>query len=102
MKNKPNLFSQELKPPKTAIQEVLFEMITNGNASIVSFWWLPGFRTRISDLKLKYNLPFDNIEKIGKNKFGREYKYQVHILRNENIDLAKDIYKEIQKNSKEF
>lgn len=102
MKNIPNLFSQELKPPKTAIQEVLFEMITNGNVSIVSFWWLPGFRTRISDLKLKYNLPFDNIEKKGKNKFGREYKYQVHVLRNENIDLAKDIYKEIQENSKEF
>mgnify|MGYP006326481717 FL=1 len=101
MQNKPNLFSQDLKPPKTAIQEVLFEMITNGNVSIVSFFWMPSFRTRVSDLKLKHNLPFDNIEKTGKNKFGREYVFQVHVLKNENIELAKSIYKDIQKNSKE-
>ena len=101
MKNEPNLFTQDLEPPKTSIQEVLFEMITQGNVSIVDFFWLPGYRTRISDLKLLHNLPFDNIEKTGKNKWGREYSYTVHVLRNENIELAKEIYRELKRNSKD-
>ena len=100
MKSKINLFNQDLQPPETTIQEVLYEMITRGSVSINQFMWLPGFRTRISTLKLKYNLPFENVPKIGKNKWGREYDYTVHVLKNENIELAKQIYNEMQKNSK--
>lgn len=100
MKSKINLFNQDLQPPETTLQEVLYEMITRGGASIVQFSWLCGFRTRISELKNKYNLPFENVPKIGKNKWGREYDYTVHVLKNENIELAKSIYNEMQKNSK--
>ena len=100
MKSKINLFNQDLQPPETTIQEVLYEMIARGSVSIVQFHYLSGFRTRFSNLKIKYGLPFDNIIKIDKNKWGREYDYTVHVLKNENIELAKNIYKEMQKNSK--
>lgn len=100
MKSKINLFNQDLQPPETSLQEVLYEMIARGSVSIVQFPYLSGFRTRISNLKTKYNLPFDNVPKIGKNKWDREYEYVVHVLKNENIELAKSIYKEIQKKSK--
>jgi len=43
MKNQPNLFSQELQPPKSHIEEVLFCLITKGSASIVDFRYMPGF-----------------------------------------------------------
>lgn len=95
-----NLFNQDLQPPETTIQEVLYEMISRGSASIVQFFWLCGFRSRVSDLKIKYKLPFDNVQKVGKNKWGREYDYTAHVLKNENIELAKSIYNEMQKNSK--
>ena len=100
MKSKINLFNQDLQPPTTTIQEVLYEMIARGSVSIVQFPYLSGFRTRLSNLKIKYKLPFDNIIKVGKNKWGREYDYTVHVLKNENIELAKSIYNEMQKNSK--
>lgn len=91
MKQQANLFSQGLNKPDTSIQEVLFELITNGNASIVQFFWMPGFRSRISELRLRYNISLTDIEKKGKNRFGREYSYTVHILPNELIDKAKKV-----------
>ena len=102
MKNEPNLFSQDLPKPNSNIQEILFEMITNGNESIKMFWWLPSFRARISDLRIIYNLPITDIESTGKNKFGREYKFMIHKIENQNIEFAKTVYYEIYNNSIKF
>ena len=97
MKNQPNLFSQELQPPKSSTQEVLYHLITKGSASIVSFKWMSGFRSRISNLRLDYELPITDKPDFGINKHGNKYRYVVHILENENLELAKDIYKKLQK-----
>jgi len=92
-----NLFSQDIQPPKNSTQEVLYHLITNGSASITEFRFLPGFRTRISNLNLKFGLPMTSKNADCINKFGNKFRYVVHILENENLELAKSIYKKLQK-----
>lgn len=96
MKNQPNLFSQELQPPKSNIQEILYDLITNGSVSITSYWWQPGFRMRISEIRFK-GIKLDSAEKKGKNKWGREYKFMVHKLPFSEMENAVNIYKKLQK-----
>ena len=38
----------DIRKPRTNIQEVLFEMISSGEVSIMDFPYLSGFRTRVS------------------------------------------------------
>jgi len=97
MKNQPNLFSQELQPPKSHIEEVLFCLITKGSASIVDFRYMPGFRTRCSELDLDHNLKMDNEYADGENKFGRKFRYVIHKLPFSEMENAVNIYKKLQK-----
>lgn len=97
MKSKINLFNQDLQPPKSSTQEVLYHMIMNGSSSIISFRWLSGYRTRISNLRLIYELPITDKPEFGINKHGRKYRYVIHILENEHVELAKNIYRKMQK-----
>lgn len=79
--------------PRTNIQEVLFEMISSGEVSIMDFPYLSGFRTRVSELHRKYGIKIKTISREGVNKFGNKYKYAVHSP----IDYAHalDVYKEM-------
>jgi len=97
MKNQPNLFSQELQPPNSSLQEVLFCLITKGSASIVDFRFLSGFRTRISNLSLDHGLKMDNEDAEGENKFGRKFRYVIHKLPFSEMENAVNIYKKLQK-----
>lgn len=96
MKNQPNLFSQKLQPPKSNIQEILHDLITNGSVSIVKYWWQPGFRMRIAEIRFK-GIKLDSIEKKGTNKWGRKYKFMVHKLPFSEMENAVNIYKKLQK-----
>lgn len=89
-----------LPQPKTATQEVLLSLILQGSVSIFDFAWMSGFRTRISNLKLDYNLNIET-EKLKKiNKFGNHYTYCQHNLPETEKQNAIDLYLEIWSNTK--
>lgn len=91
---------EPLNRPKTNLQEILFELITKGNASIETFGYLCGFRTRISQLKRLYDLPLLSIPCTEKNKFGNTYTYHIHFLKNIDKRKAVNIYKKLQEKGK--
>jgi hypothetical protein len=86
-----------LQPPNSHIEEVLFCLITKGSASIVDFRYMPGFRTRCSELDLYHNLKMDNEDAEGENKFGRKFRYVIHKLPFSEMENAVNIYKKLQK-----
>lgn len=66
--------------------EILNTAIANGEVSIKDFYWLSGFRTRISELNNDYGL-FSKRIAIDKNRHNRPYSYIVHVLIDK--DMAK-------------
>ena len=91
---------ETLNRPKTNIQEVLYELITKGNASIETFGYMCGFRTRISQLKRIHDLYLVSFPCTEKNKFGNTYTYYIHFLKNIDRKAAVNIYKKLQENGK--
>lgn len=89
-----------LPQPKTSTQEVLLSLILQGNLSIFDFPYLSGFRTRISNLKLDYNLDIQTETKRKTNKFGNEYKYAYHTLPESKKKKAINLYNELNSKSK--
>ena len=71
----------KLNKPKTSITEVLHELITKGETSMLNFSYMPGYRTRISEIINRYNLPLIRDLKQGVNKFKNGYTYAVHKLK---------------------
>jgi len=59
--------------------EILNTAIANGEVSIKDFYWLSGFRTRISELNNDYGL-FSKRIATEKNRFNRLFNYTVHVL----------------------
>ena len=88
-----------LPQPITNVQEVLYTLISQGNVSFIDFSYLQGFRTRVSNLKALYGLKLNIENKEGKNKFGRTYKYHLHVLPLEEKQNAIDLYFELYSNS---
>jgi hypothetical protein len=66
--------------------EILNTAIANGEVSIKDFYWLSGFRTRISELNRDYGL-FNKRIAIDKNRYNRPFNYTVHVLTDK--DMAK-------------
>lgn len=84
-----------LQKPKNSTQEVLLHLIDRGSVSIFDFSYLSGFRTRISDLKLKFGLNLITELHTAKNKFNRTFTYAKHILPDYEKEKAKQVYKSI-------
>lgn len=78
--------------PKTSEQEVLLSLILDGSVSIIEYGWLPGFRTRISQLQTKRGLFLERIFLNRRNKFGNIFKYAKHSLPESEKDKAIEIY----------
>ena len=89
-----------LPNPKTATQEVLFTSISQGYVSIFDIGWMSGFRTRISNLKLKYKLNIETEKLKGKNKFGNTYIYCKHFLEETEKQNAINLYLQLFEKSK--
>lgn len=87
----------EISNPKSNVAEVLYTLITTGSVSILDYPWLSGFRTRCSELRLKYGIILSRKTMTGVNKFDREFKYTVHILPYEHKEKAIEIYNKINK-----
>lgn len=67
--------------PKTQRQEILYLLLTNKNISCLTVPYMHGYRTRVSELSLKYKLDISYKIKKGVNKFGNTYKYHEHTLK---------------------
>lgn len=78
--------------PKSHEQEVLLELITTGKASIETFFWMIGFRTRISRLTLKHGLFLARIPKSFTSKHGNVSTYYIHTLSELEKPKAVEIY----------
>lgn len=82
--------------PKSHLQEVLYQLIESGSASIEQFGWMCGFRTRISDIrKLGIYLMPEHISR--KSKYGNSYTFTKHILPKKELKKAIRIYKSLNK-----
>jgi hypothetical protein len=85
-----------MKKPKTQKQEILYDLINEGSCSIEKFFYMCGFRTRISELKLKHGLNLDSsIKAIGKSKHGNVYTFHIHKLLEKDKAKAIEIYNEL-------
>jgi hypothetical protein len=83
--------------PKTNKAEVLHTLITEGCVSIEEFFYMCGFRTRISELVNKDKLPLQSMSKQGINKFGNTYTYTEHILPENLKETAITVYNNINR-----
>ena len=84
-----------LPTPNSNKTEILYELIGNGSASIKTFGYMCGFRTRISELCLRDNLRLNKETLTDINKFGNTYTYVNHILPTAEVKKAIKIYKQI-------
>jgi len=81
--------------PKTNLQEVLLTLILKGNVTLFDFPVMAGYRTRVSNLVLKYGLSLETIRQKKKNQFGNTYTYHIHKLPADQKDKAIEIYNKI-------
>ncbi len=77
--------------------EVLHTLLQKGFVSIEDYPHLSGFRTRVSELCLRYSLALDSEMVRSKNKFGNPIAYKKHILPVSEQKKALEIYNEINK-----
>lgn len=87
----------KLSRPKNNKSEILYTLIQKGTVSIMDFAYLSSFRSRISDLKLKDNLPLIRELKTVVNKFGNTYSYAIHRLNPFHKRQAIKLYNELNK-----
>ena len=85
-----------MKKPTTHIQEVLYELITEGQCSIKQFFYMCGFRTRISELNLKHGLILDSSERMKElSCHGNMYSFPIHKLPKDQRKRAIELYNEL-------
>jgi len=86
-----------MKPPLTNEQEVLYTLIKKGYVTFKDFAYLPGFRTRVSQLKSNHGLQLETTMAQAFNKFGNHYKYAIHKLVDK--ESAKKLYDRLTVNN---
>lgn len=86
-----------LPSPKSVIANILYSLITEHEISEQQYR-VNGFRSRISDLRLKYGLDIRFKEKTGKNQFGRSMIYRVHYLLYVDKEAATGVYLKLNSN----
>lgn len=84
--------------PKTSQEEVLLTLINKGHVSIFDFFWLSGFRTRISEFKTIHGLNLERKTFTSHNKFGNSYQYAIHFLPKNQKEKAIELYKKLNSN----
>lgn len=86
---------ENLSQPKNTTADVLYSLIRNKKVSLQDFPRLAGFRTRLSNIKVKHQLPLIFITKEGINKFGNKMVFREHILEENQVEKAISIYNQI-------
>lgn len=72
--------AEGLSQPKSHKAEVLYFLIMHKRVSCIDFPWMSGFRTRVSDLKIKHYFPIKTVMREGISKYNNSYKYAEHKL----------------------
>lgn len=88
----------ELSQPKNNTAEVLLKLITKGSVSMKDFSWMEGFRTRVSEINLKHNIPLLKTTETDENKHGHPIRFIKHSLPDDQVDFATEVYNKINKN----
>lgn len=83
-----------LDKPKSAKATILYGLITRSEISERQYPF-NGFRTRLSDLRLKHNLNIRYKEIKATNQFGHPMVYRVHYLWRISIPKAIRLYNKI-------
>jgi len=86
------IYKDPLKHPKTEIQTILYLLLTDGYVSCISAPYMHGFRTRISELKLKHNIRLESINTDSINRFGNKFYYAVHKIHENSKEDALCLY----------
>lgn len=81
-----------LEPPSTDLQDVLLYIVKHNEVSLINFPMLAGFRTRISELRMK-GVRFVDIPISGKNRHGHNKVMMSHKCTNPNFAL--NLYKQL-------
>lgn len=89
-----------LSVPRNTTARILYALILKRKVSLVDFPTLAGFRTRISELSLEYNVKLFHEFKKGVNMFGNSFHYKVHFLPDEEVQHAIDVYNRINVSKK--
>lgn len=88
---------ERINQPNNVRAKVLYKLIKQGNVSIIDFPYLSGFRTRVSELLLRFEIQLTNINKKGTNEFGRTFVYVEHHLDFNQVEKAIEVYNTINK-----
>lgn len=83
--------------PTNNIQEILLHLIVEKNVSIFDFSYLSSFRTRVSDIQIKHGIFLERVFQTKYNKFGNAYSYAVHTLPDSQLEKAKSLYFQLNK-----
>lgn len=86
----------EVAPAKNQLASVLKKLLENESVSERQTNY-NGFRSRISDLRLKHNLDVRHTEVEFITEFGKKSSYRKHYLLEIDKDKAVQLYKEINK-----
>ena len=87
----------ELSTPLNYRARVLYTLIEKGSTSLKDFPYLAGFRTRISELKRKFNVNLIPTVVTDVDKYGSHYYYKHHSLPPEEVNNAIQVYNLINK-----
>lgn len=71
---------QYLNKPLNTTCEILHELLSKREVSMLTFSYMPGYRTRVSELVRKHGLSLNRNIRTGENKFGNVYSYAVYSL----------------------
>lgn len=85
-----------LQPPTNQLAAVLADLISKDGISERDTKF-NGFRSRISDLKIDYNLNIQKEMKDFVNTFNRPCKYSFHYLNEVDKEAAIEVYNKINK-----
>jgi hypothetical protein len=86
-----------MENPKNSKSEVLYTLIEEGRVSIMKYPYLSGFRTRVSELVSKHEIPLIRQSRHAKNKFGNPIMYIEHVLPESQKQKAMEVYQIINR-----
>lgn len=92
------IYLNGFKPPKNNIEELLLHLILEKEISLFDFPYLVSYRTRISDLQLKYGLFLERKFETKFNKYGNAYTYAIHSLSESEKPKAIALYEKLNSN----
>lgn len=85
----------KLQKPKNDNAEVLRALITKGKVNCIMFSFMEGYRSRLSNLRLKYKIPLDYKVKEKINRHGHKMRFREHFIKPGKTDYAIGVYLKI-------